>query len=337
MTVALEKVSRDGHEQHGQTNWWQSYVVTSDLLIQEFGNENLPTGLPPQIIVVDSEAGRRFLTGRHLWGWRKIKLIKEVTRFLVQPLVDIFRESNGEVTQFVPLNGADPMKIGKALHHALIYPFTVAPMATAYLEADRVEQSNGTFEAVVRKPLKKFPKYPVAVIVDTCCASGSTLQETIHQVVRWHEQDEVELKKIIFFTACGSLEALQGIWTFCKLRNIDFIPVFSVGLHRVFNEPGVLGKKFTDLSPISATAIMPESFIRTAQVYYQEREMCAVGDVGDSLGMKFEQYLFETLRELAILRMDLRLSPWCEMRYQIPRSVYTKLMSEHPEEYAYYI
>ncbi|MFA6296019.1 MAG: hypothetical protein WC663_01580 [Patescibacteria group bacterium] len=336
MTVALERVSLDGHEQHGQTNWWQSYTVTFDLLCKEFGQENLPAGLPPRIFVVDSEAGRRFLTGRHLWGWRKIKLIKEVTRSLVQPLVDIFKESNGEVTQFVPLSGADPMKIGKALHHALIYPFTVAPMATAYIEADRKEQKDGSFKARVRKPLKKFPKHPVAVIVDTCCASGSTLQETVRRIIDWYKTDKKPLRKIIFFTACGSLEALQGIWAYCQRRCIEFIPVFSVGLHRVFDEPGVLGKRFTDLSPISETAIMPASFIPSANVYFQEKPMCAVGDVGDSLSMKFELYLFETLRELAILKMDLNRSPWCEMRSQIPTTVYLKLQSEHIGEFLYY-
>ncbi len=294
---------------------WISHTVTPQRLADHLDISHLQ--LPPQIRVVDSGAGRKFLTGRELWGWTKVGLLKEITRYLVRAATDVLEP--GKMVQFVPLRGADPMKIGKALASAGIYPYTIAPIFTVAFEAQRHLEGND-FVTEVSKPLKPFPRHPVIVFVDTCSASGSTVRDCLRHILEWYEKDRP--KRVIFFSACCSLRGVANMWSVCQEHDIEFIPVLSTGILSVFPESGVLGKPWTDLSPISEFAVMPDSFIDVARVYYQGRPMCAVSDVGESLGEEFFLYILSTLRELAILRMNLQASPWDTVIDQTPRQTW---------------
>jgi hypothetical protein len=87
------------------------------------------------------------------------------------------------------------------------------------------------------------------------------------------------------------------------------VPVFSQCIFEVSKTGNLPGLPLTDLSVMSDGSMTTQEFYRKASDRYQEKRMCCVGDIGESLEDPIS-YSINTLREMQILGMDPQKENW---------------------------
>ncbi len=260
---------------------------------------NDPT-LPPLIYVVESEVGKQFLLGRGISGRPKFNLI----RYIAKAFVELFFEQlrGKEISQYLILRGAYPFDLQYTFGNAPPYDSQLLP--TGFIKLQRVLNQEGTDWEIQGQNLVGEYRGDTWLIPDTAIASGSTIAFFLRKGFNHHLP-----KQVYVFTACGSLEGIQRIYLECQKKNVELIPVFSQCIFEVSKSGNLPGLPLTDLSVISPGSITTHDFFKKALLRYQEKRMCCVGDIGESLEDPL-QYSIHTLWEMQLLGMDPKKEDW---------------------------
>lgn len=252
---------------------------------------------PPRMYLVESPTGESLILGRGLWGRKKFELIQEIAEILFRAVIDemiCFRNPR----QFLILRGAYPFDLQKA--SKILLPDHVLP--TTFLKLQRVLVGD-QWQIEEKFSLGDWDS-DLWLVPDTAIASGSTIAYLLEKGFQIHRP-----KRVIIFTACGSIEGVMKIWQVCQEHTVDMIPVFSQCIFQV-SEKGVLPNlPYTDLAIENQGTITSRRFYQKAHKFYQGKLMCCVGDVGDSLENP-ERYIEETLKEISILDIDVSQPGW---------------------------
>lgn len=252
---------------------------------------------PSRIYIVESKAGEKLVLGRGLWGRRKFKLIQEIAGILFEAVLEEMTFSQSP-RQFLILRGAYPFDLQNVSE--ILWPDYILP--TTFLKLQRV-LVNHQWQIEEKFFLGSWDG-DLWLIPDTAIASGSTIAYLLEKGLRIHKP-----KKVIIFTACGSIEGIIRIWNVCQKHEVDMVPVFSQCIFQV-SEKGVLPDlPYTDLPVENTGTITSKDFYQKAHQVYQGKPMCCVGDVGDSLE-KPEKYIEETMREIEILGINTAQPGW---------------------------
>jgi len=272
----------------GNAKAWEVRHLRNDLTI------------PPLIYVVESEKGKQFLLGRGISGRPKFNLI----RYIAKAFVELFFEQlrGKEVSQYLILRGAYPFDLQYAFGSAPPYDSQLLP--TGFIKLQRVLNQEGIDWEIKEHNLIGEYQGDTWLIPDTAIASGSTIAFFLRNGFIHHLP-----KQVYVFTACGSLEGIQRIYQECQKMGVELIPVFSQCIFEVSKSGNLPGLPLTDLSVISPGSITTQELYEKASRRYQEKRMCCIGDIGESLEDSL-QYSIHTLWEMQILGMDPKKEDW---------------------------
>ena len=252
---------------------------------------------PEEMYLVESPAGERLVLGRGIWGRRKFELIQEIADILFEAVLGKMNFSQSP-RQFLILRGAYPFDLQRASRRLI--PEFILP--TTFLKLQR-KLIDGNWQIEEKFFLGEWTG-DLWLIPDTAIASGSTITYLLTKGLKVGKP-----KRIIVFTAAGSIEGIIKIWRTCQEHDVEMIPVFSQCIFEV-SEKGVLPNlPYTDLPVENPGTIVSREFYQKAHQVYQGKPMCCVGDVGDSLENP-EKYIAETLKEIKILGIDISQPGW---------------------------
>jgi len=252
---------------------------------------------PEEMYLVESPAGERLVLGRGIWGRRKFELIQEIADILFEAVLGKMNFSQSP-RQFLILRGAYPFDLQRVSRRLI--PEFILP--TTFLKLQR-KLIDGNWQIEEKFFLGKWTG-DLWLIPDTAIASGSTITYLLTKGLK-----VAKPKRIIVFTAAGSIEGIIKIWHTCQEHDVEMIPVFSQCIFEV-SEKGVLPNlPYTDLPVENPGTIVSREFYQKAHQVYQGKPMCCVGDVGDSLENP-EKYIAETLEEIKILGIDISQPGW---------------------------
>jgi len=311
----LEDVGKLHKSQAGKNIWLVENLAKHDL----FKGRNLPK----KIYVVDFPGrgmGQEFLLGRHICGPLKFLMIQQIGHSMIR----LFRNQfEGRVGQFVILWGGRPLDLLAA--DPPLYDDNL--IDTTYIKLTRVEDptvSRG-WRVVKSSVVGEFWKDDTWLIMEECIASGKTLQYFVNEAFEEHKP-----KKLFIFPVCASLEGLEGMNTVCKNHGVEFVPVLNSAIVQVAEE-GVQ-KPFTDLG-LQPQTIVTKDFYNALKVRYQDKPLCWVGDIGDSL-YKTHEYLLETLHDMVALDMDLTKENFSQWNHELySKEFLKKLKAREPKLY----
>jgi len=274
--------------------------------------------IPPLIYVVESEAGKQFLLGREISGRPKFNLI----RYIAKAFVELFFEPlRGKmISQYLILRGAYPFDLQYAFGNTPPYDSMLLP--TGFIKLQRVLNEEGTDWEIKEQSLIGEYRGDTWLIPDTAIASGSTIAFFLRNGFIQHLP-----KQVYVFTACGSLEGIQRIYQECQKKGVELIPVFSQCIFEVAKSGNLPGLPLTDLSVISQGSITTKELYEKAFQRYQGKQMCCVGDIGESLEDPF-QYAIHTLWEMQILGMDPTKEDWGAWTVNVRDKEFQKKVSD---------
>lgn len=270
-------------------------------------------------IVVENTPGKKFLLSRGMFGADKFCLIKRTAwnlfRFthslITKAVPELSREEIGKsqkVRQFLILSGAYPLDMQDAWQRYL----------ECFLQTSRTDLTRKIDKGDKEKSWSIEERIPPAsisgkvwLIPDTAVASGSTISYFLRtNLERAKKSSEGQtLRKVFLYTACGSLMGANKAAKICKDFGVGFIPVFSQAIFEVSPEGNLPNLPYTDLPILNEGTITSKKFHSKAKKVYQDKPMCSIGDVGDSIS-EVEQYLIDTLREVAELEIDPTKQQW---------------------------
>ena len=256
--------------------------------------------LPPLIYVVESEVGRKFLSGREMSGRPKFNLIRYIARSFVELFFEQLKQK--KASQYLILRGAYPFDLQCAMGNAAPYDRILLP--TSFIKLQRVLNRGGTDWEIRAHELIGEYQGDTWLVPDTAIASGSTLAFFLRNGFARHLP-----RQVYVFTACGSLEGVERIYQECVKNEVELIPVFSQVIFEVSKTGNLPDLPLTDLSVMSKGSITTRAFYEQAFERYQGKRMCCVGDIGESIEDPIA-YSINTLREMQILGMDPRKENW---------------------------
>ncbi len=256
--------------------------------------------IPPLIYVVESDPAQQFLLGREISGRPKFNLI----RYMAKSFVELFFEklSGKELCQYIILRGAYPFDLQHAFGHAP--PYDRLLLATGFIKLQRVLNHEGTDWEIRAENFVGEYHGDTWLIPDTAIASGSTIAYFLRNGFVHHRP-----KQVYVITACGSLEGIRRIYQECLKRKVELIPVFFQCIFEVSKVGNLPRLPLTDLSVISPGSITTKELYEKALRRYQEKRMCCVGDIGESLEDPIN-YSIHTLWEMQVLGMDPKKEDW---------------------------
>jgi hypothetical protein len=249
--------------------------------------------LPDKIYVVDFPGrglGEEFLLSRQACGAEKFLMIKEIGHDMMRLFERMF---DGNLAQFVILWGGRPLDLLDAnppLHRSRL-------LDTTYIKLTRIEdtaESRG-WNIVESSFVGEWWQDETWIIMEECIASGSTLTYFVDEALKHHRP-----RKIFLFPVCASLEGLDGICRICNEQGVELIPVLNGALIQVAEKGVTL--PFTDLG-LQPLTIVTQHFYHDLKERYQDKPLCWVGDIGDSI-YKPEDHLIETLCDMQAVGMD---------------------------------
>ena len=252
---------------------------------------------PEEMFLVESPAGERLVLGRGIWGRKKFELIQEIADILFEAVLERMSFSQSP-RQFLILRGAYPFDLQKASKRLM--PDFILP--TTFLKLQR-KLVGGRWQIEEKFFLGEWTG-DLWLIPDTAIASGSTIAYLLIKGLKIAKP-----KRIIVFTAAGSIEGIIKIWQVCQQYGVEMIPVFSQCIFEVSKEGVLPNLPYTDLPVENHGTITSREFYQKAHQVYQGKPMCCVGDVGDSLENP-EKYIAETLKEIEILGIDISQPGW---------------------------
>ncbi|MBW2442343.1 MAG: hypothetical protein JRH12_17840 [Deltaproteobacteria bacterium] len=249
--------------------------------------------LPERIYAVDFPGrgvGEEFLLSRQACGAEKFLMIKEIGHDMMRLFERMF---DGKLAQFVILWGGRPLDLLDAnppLHRSRL-------LDTTYIKLTRVEDNavSRGWNIVESSFVGEWWQDETWIIMEECIASGSTLTYFVEEALKHHRP-----RKIFLFPVCASLEGLEGICRICIDQGVELIPVFNGALIQVAEKGVTL--PFTDLG-LQPLTIVTQHFYNDLKERYQNKPLCWVGDIGDSI-YKPEDHLIETLCDMLAVGMD---------------------------------
>ncbi|HSB04629.1 MAG TPA: hypothetical protein VLK23_05490 [Thermodesulfobacteriota bacterium] len=292
--------------------------------VHHFRNDS---SIPPLVYVVESEVGRRFILGRELCGRLKFNMI----RYIAKSMVELFFEqlNKKKISQYLILRGAYPFDLQYAMGSAP--PFDRFLLPTSFIKLQRVLNQEGTDWEIHSANLIGEYQGDTWLIPDTALASGSTIAFFLRNGFSHHLP-----KRVYVFTACGSLEGIRRIFQECKKKGVELIPVFSQCIFEVSKTGNLPGLPLTDLSVMSDGSMTTQEFYRKASDRYQEKRMCCVGDIGESLEDPVS-YSINALREMQILGMDPQKENWDNWTIDIrEQEMKKRIHDSYPSVYEYF-
>lgn len=300
----------------GGKNIWKIKDLSSNILFKDMA-------LPSTIYVVDFPGrgiGQEFLLGRHISGPRKFLLIKQIGHEMIRMFKNQFI---GRVAQFVILWGGRPLDL-LAADPPL---FTSNLIDTTYLKLTRVEDKSAArgWKVVESAIVGQWWKNDTWIIMEECIASGKTLEFFVEEAFKNHIP-----KKLFLFPVAASSDGLEGINKVCAKNNVEFIPVLNSAVIEVAKEG--ISKPYTDLG-LREKTIVTKEFCRDLRSRYQDKPICWVGDIGDSL-YKTHKYLIETLSDMNKIGLDLSKEDFSFWDPEIrSKEFLEKLKKQKPEVY----
>lgn len=274
--------------------------------------------LPPLLYVVESQMGEQFLLGRGISGRPKFNMLRYLAKLFVELFFEQLREKN--CYQYLILRGAYPFDLQYGFGHAPPYDRFLLP--TGFIKLQRVlNQERNNWEVEERNFIGSFGG-DTWLIPDPVVASGSTISYFLRKGFAHHLP-----KQVYLFTACGSIEGIQRIYQECLRHHVELIPVLSQCLFEVSKIGNLPNHPLTDLSVLSPGSITTRSFFEKAYHRYQGKQMCSVGDIGESLEDPVK-YSLHTLWEMQILEMDPKKEDWEAWTIDVREKEFQKKIKE---------
>lgn len=279
--------------------------------------QNDPT-IPPLIYVVESRIGELFLLGRGVSGRPKFNMI----RYIAATMVELFFEQLKTKTcaQYLILRGAYPFDLQQ--------PFGIAPpydrilLPTGFIKLQRVLNGEGVDWEIQAQSFVGEYRGETWLIPDTAIASGSTIAYFLRRGFLKHLP-----RQVYIFTACGSLQGIQRIYQECLKKGVELIPIFSQCIFEVSKEGNLPGLPLTDLPVTNPGSITTKAFYEKAYQRYQGKQMCCVGDIGESLDDPI-QYSLHTLWEMQVLGMDPKKEDWNQWSVNVREEGFKKKVED---------
>ena len=213
--------------------------------------------------MVESEAGRKFLSGREMSGRPKFNLIRYLARSFVEFFFEQLKQKT--VSQYLILRGAYPFDLQCAMGNAPPYDRFLLP--TSFIKLQRVLNRGGTDWEIRAHELIGEYQGDTWLVPDTAIASGSTLAFFLRNGFSHHLP-----RQVYVFTACGSLEGIERIYQECGKKGVELIPVFSQCIFEVSKTGNLPGLPLTDLSVMSKGSITTRAFYEQAFDRYQGKK-----------------------------------------------------------------
>jgi len=252
-------------------------------------------------------------------------------RYIAKSMVELFFEqlNKKKISQYLILRGAYPFDLQYAM--GSVSPFDRFLLPTSFIKLQRVLNQEGTDWVIHAANLIGEYQGDTWLIPDTAIASGSTIAFFLRNGFSHHLP-----KRVYVFTACGSLEGIRRIFQECKNQAVELIPVFSQCIFEVSKTGNLPGLPLTDLSVMSDGSMTTQEFYRKASDRYQEKRMCCVGDIGESLEDPIS-YSINTLREMQILGMDPQKENWDNWTIDVrEQEMKKKIHDSNPSLYQYF-
>jgi len=260
--------------------------------------------LPPLIYIIESQPGQEFLLGRGLSTRRKFEFIQQIAQILFEAIKNELKIFSS-ISQFIILRGAYPFDLQTASKGIL--PNKTLTTHFIRLRRNLNEDKLWKIEPILMLNNDSDWESQVWLIPDTAIASGSTISCLLREGFKHYKPE-----KVFVFTAVGALEGIKKIYKTCREYGVEFMPIFSQCIFAVSSEGVLPNLPLTDLSIEHERTISSENFYQKAHIVYQGKKMCAVGDIGKSIGSQkeYEEYLMDTLYEMQILGIDPNQREW---------------------------